>query len=380
MGTKDFGLQRAETEGDNWCQYDHSRRWPLARSCSFTDEPVNNPALHYIPLGWHSSVPSALTGRILNYFTPTPLSQLVAYLEVREPEEESTERFVDLALACAIYGSITRRRYCGATDGGVGAERVLEHFAQSVSSATGTLQARNDVLKTGKLLAGERAAKYRSEIVYSGPAARPDSALFALEASVPELMDDLLLALSTQSTRFRAFDMSALVLFVCLTIHPFLDGNGRLARYLAVLASASPAKGAMAAALQWWNRDWYVALAMRARSTGIFPYLDAFHTAGDTARTALIASTMIACFEALQRIVASNPSERPRLERVVLKGMLAGELTTASVQRQLNCSQRKANGVITAVGECHEAIHIFPERVSFIVVQNEIDCCFRVAA
>jgi len=308
----------------------------------------------YIPLGWSATVPSALTGRSLHYFTPYPLSRLLRALPDAAGSAFKLDPLAGELFACAVYGAIVRQRAYEAA--GDAPARVLELFKRLLLSPTVDIGSPNRVLEISTILAGSKAGRYRREIVYAGQVAAESSTLYAVEDEIPALMDDLGASITHLDSGSSPAELAALVLFVAISIHPFLDGNGRFARLAAILSSRQAghiASGALVAAVQRANRPWFRSTCMSARTSGMHEYLTAYMAATEAAASALEQCGVTSCFDALARFLQDSPAQSKSLRILLIDGLLGGQLKSAAIQKALGCSTRKASGIVDSVAGLH---------------------------
>lgn len=290
--------------------------------------------MSYVPLGWSSVVPGIREGHPLRYFTPAPLSSLIEYVHSVERVEEPRASFSDEALACLIYGAVIRGRFDNSfmprmREGAVALYRDYILDRRSIRT-------RDQLISIAVRLTGVHASHLREEIVYAGPVAHPDSLLFAREDAVASLVDDLIEVLATLDETYDASDLSAIVMFCFLGIHPFLDGNGRTARFLSAYAASRQSatlSGALLAGIQYWHRAWFESVATEARDAGMSSYLIACKAMTSSAMSSLGEAGLLSQVERIDRLIPTLEANATNVRRLLLEGLLTGAISMRSLRR-----------------------------------------------
>lgn len=178
-----------------------------------------------------TSLPSAISGRTIRLFTPLPVSRLLSCI-ARDVEPPVPAHLNE---AAAILVGIASRRGFGAIPDLMQSERLLRllYLGSPIRDET-------DVLATTASV-DPKAGHLRNQMVFSGaPVAVAASQVFAPHERVPDLFDDLVATLQRGRGVLDVAAFSAIVLFFCAHLHPFLDGNGRSMKVL--LMRAVPAE------------------------------------------------------------------------------------------------------------------------------------------
>ncbi len=188
------------------------------------------------PSGRVDTIPSSLTGGILRYFTPYPLTELLDRAKAFEPGIASIETASSSSLPILISSAMSLR-------GGQLDQRQLAVFLDMALGNT-QVQSLRDLLALGGRL-GVRVPEIRREIVYAdAPIPSKASIIFAHYEAVPALMDSVVSEINRSAYKIDPYTKAVVTGFFCAQMHPFLDGNGRWSR--AVAAATGIASGAMA--------------------------------------------------------------------------------------------------------------------------------------
>lgn len=301
----------------------------------------------YSPLGWHTRVPSALTGLAMDYFTPSLFSKLLP--SIRLADAGSAPPGINRCfLAWAIQGAILLDRYPLQS---AKRARSAESFLDGMAAATETNVSQS--LRLAKKASGADSSTYRQEIVYGGKAARLGVPLYALEEVIPAAMTDFEAALGEVPVDVDPTDFLAIAVFVLLSLHPFHDGNGRFARAFAMLAACAIGRseeGALIAAITYFDREWFIGHCMQSREYGVDHYLAGMRDAVDKAKQQAV-SEWIELADLLARI----SSERRGQERAAAlsfgRFLLNGTVSQDEIRSRLNISSKVSAGILETLAE-----------------------------
>lgn len=309
----------------------------------------------YVSLGWHTTVPSALTGQDLNYFTPVRLSQLIPHL--RHPSASADAAQGDwpceAMLAALIHGAQLRDRQQVAPGELSG---ISERFASLLLKDRGKPSAA--LLRSAAAVAGVKWRPFRDQIVYAGPVAKRGTPLYALEDAVPEGVDDIEAVLARPAEDVDAFELAVAAAYVLLSLHPFVDGNGRLARALALLMGAkwgSPLAGAAVSALMRWRPDWFVGHCMRSRDLGWTHYRDGMRLAADACGPRL-SDTAVTGFGAALAAIVERSSQRHAMMDQLVRMIVRGEGRESAMREALRMSSKVSAATFDAIAAAHPAV------------------------
>lgn len=180
------------------------------------------------PAGRVEGAVSALTGQPLRYFVPDPLPELLQRCGGNRLTRECMPEDVPVALALARAAA--HRSITGKAD-----EAQARGFCELILG-TRNYPSLEALIQLGTEISS-RNQGIREEIVYAGGTV-PSAAkiIFAPHGFLPQLMDSLSAGLDTVDPESDPGVVAAVTGFFCVSTHPFLDGNGRWSRQVAVAA------------------------------------------------------------------------------------------------------------------------------------------------
>lgn len=177
------------------------------------------------PAGRLDTIPSSLTGGMLRYFTPEPLSELLERCKVFAAEIAPVEVVSADGLPLLISGALSLR----------GRRLDQRQSALLVEIALGNTPVKSlpDLLSLGRRL-GVLVPEIRQEMVFAdAPIPSLASIIFAHHEAVPSLMESLVAGMSRAEEEIHPYLVAIVAGFFGVHLHPFLDGNGRWSRVVA---------------------------------------------------------------------------------------------------------------------------------------------------
>jgi hypothetical protein len=290
--------------------------------------------------GRTDAVPSGISGCPLRYFTPYPLELLLERcrgLETRWQDED--DFFLPLALARAASGHGTSRK--------VDEQQVRRLGATLLSRAVPrTSEALFELVPS----IAPKAGKLREQIVFSGgPSASHANHIYAPHGALPELLESLLAALGSDLKEISPTAVSALVGFFCVHMHPFVDGNGRWSRVVAVSAGAQAGSATSAiigaivqchGSVKLADDIWPV-----TRSYGLRGYLQFVHAFETEFRSSLVRSAIPEEARHLSQEIMGACKDRRRAARILIELYASTQIPLANLRTALGLSQRSFEGL-----------------------------------
>lgn len=178
------------------------------------------------PAGAFHALPSALTGKALRYFVPNPLTTLI---EDSAPKRTNRSIVAATPEACLLLLRAASRRTSANTEDAAQAQRVADLLLDGDPILTV-----EDLLRLGAKISPS-SRQTRSEMAYSGgPTASTARHLYAPHSAIPDLLASLSNSLNNQWANVPGVVITATTGFFCTHTHPFLDGNGRWSRLVAL--------------------------------------------------------------------------------------------------------------------------------------------------
>lgn len=178
------------------------------------------------PAGAFHALPSALTGKALRYFVP---SALITLIEDSAPKRTNRSIVAATPEACLLLLRAASRRTSAHTEDAAQAQRMsgLLLDGQPILTVEGLLSLGAQISPSSRQI--------RSEMAYSGgPTASTARHLYAPHSAIPDLLASLSDSLNNPWANVPSVVTTAITGFFCAHTHPFLDGNGRWSRLVAL--------------------------------------------------------------------------------------------------------------------------------------------------
>lgn len=177
------------------------------------------------------ALPSALTGKALRYFVPNPLDTLI---EDSAPKRTNRSIVAATPEACLLLLRPASRRMSANTEDAAQAQRMTGLLLDGESILTV-----EDMLRVGSQISSS-SRQVRTEMAYSGgPTASTARHLYVPHSAIPDLLASLSDSLKKQWVHVAPIVVTAITGFYCTHVHPFLDGNGRWSRLVALSSGVS---------------------------------------------------------------------------------------------------------------------------------------------
>jgi hypothetical protein len=304
------------------------------------------------PMGRYDSIVSAISGKALIYFTPATLTELVHRCAPQSFERPwgfaSTDR--NQALILIRPASWTGS---GQSVDGEQARRLCRQWLRPQIWNTP-----RELIDLARVIS-PRVQGLREEIAFVGAASASQAAhLFAPPSVLPAALDDLAIAL-TQCTA-DATALTALTGFFAINLHPFVDGNGRWGRQLALAAGmrADPRAALTTTVfLSVQNQMLCDYVWPMARRSGAVEYLSAAYSFERNLLRTLdgqpaLGAVLTGINEALRRAAHGS---RALYEELLTELYAAGRLSLSSVRTRCGLSMRAAQGLAQRLAESSDS-------------------------
>lgn len=324
------------------------------------------------PLGRKDAVPSSVTGAILEYYTPHPLSELIA--QCAGPSSAS-HRDMHCAALTLVHASSRRRDHVDGTVSRLSAEALL----------TGKVwRTVPELLGLGQTLVPSING-LRDAAAYSGASlAAAARHIYAPSGALPSLM----VGMAEVFAAPKALDpvaFAAMVGFFCIHAHPFPDGNGRWARLVA-LSTGAITSGPWEAAsvslfLTTFNDELCSEIFPRAREAGAQEYLDKARLFEDALYKALLGMNVPQAVDALNSELKT--ATRGRAVSNALLGDLysRGHLATEATRARLGLSRKAMGGLAYRLAsQSAGLLTADDEAISIDKLLSQVDAAIEVAA
>ncbi|WP_408951859.1 Fic family protein [Lysobacter sp. Hz 25] len=295
-----------------------------------------------VPMGRFDSVPSAITGVPLTYFTPAPLNELLRRFGTAPiarnysfGSRDSNHCLILVRLASLSSGQVVdieqARRLAGLwlqPAAWTSVEQLIE-FARSISPGIKGL---------------------REEISFvGGPTASRAKHIFAPASELPNLVEEIAGSLGSENISVDAAAIAALVGFCAVHAHPFVDGNGRWSRALAMYAGMrKEGRAAMSATvfLSAENQLLCERIWPDARRAGADTYMAALYAFERTLFVHLDATPkLVGLLDEVNDVVRAAARGSRRLsERLMVQLYAEGGLALAELRARCGLSTRAATG------------------------------------
>lgn len=177
------------------------------------------------PAGRVEGIVSGITGDPIRYFIPDPLAQLI------ERSRAGIKPRAVLQNETAVAVCLTRPASTRGIGFVVDPEQALRFGRLLINRRP--YRTREQLLALGKEIS-RKSHQYREEIIYAGAAvASAAKVVFAPYPLIPNLMEGLFDAASRDWPEVDPTVLTAVAGFYGVSVHPFIDGNGRWSRLVA---------------------------------------------------------------------------------------------------------------------------------------------------
>jgi hypothetical protein len=296
-----------------------------------------------LPAGQYVHIPSGVTGKIIYYFIPDPLRDLLMRCAGQGPHPDPTAD--DELGALGLLDIVARRGYAGFRDP-VQAAQLFE----LLWSAT-PVETVSDV----HVLApknGEKPQEIRQQIVFTGSRVASEAVhVYAPHEAVPELIEQLMEGILSSAENVSPVDRVAVLGFFCLHVHPYQDGNGRWARALTVAVERRSLVTTMAALS-------FQTLCMKALAEAVWPktraeglgrYLELSRAYTQLLLAAYRDSEIFSSLKRVSDALRKTAKTKPKIKALCRRMFVDGCLDADETSRLLGVSARVVDGLFQAL-------------------------------
>lgn len=295
------------------------------------------------PISDWVTMPSALTGASLTYLIPRRISEVARCLATRS--KPSPDPYTAWALLPVLahesgeFGSVHSGGQLG---------------KMCIEAMTGRLVLKDvtDLVAYGPKLS-EKNKGIRRELSFGGgPTASTSQMLYPPANLLPDLLADLSNFLSSDLSTLDPLEVSVLTGDYAVAMHPFTDGNGRWSRLLSIASghlSGGTWESMVAAALR--KRGWGSVkhLLLSARHQGLDKYLSLAHSFENSLYSQFNEKRLFAISKDIVSLLAPNGSPEGWALYLLERLLWFGSLDASWIRQKLNCSSRKAEGLISGL-------------------------------
>lgn len=290
------------------------------------------------PVGRFDTIQSSITGKLLRYFTPNPLPDLIREWgrPAKPPSRLPGEN--DTAIALLLMRPAAAHAPTNSYD---------LHQAQRFGEVIfGRLQvdSPSGLISLGTTIS-PKVGGLREEIVFSGgPNASQANHIFAPYGALPEQIGYFSRGIKTVPSSIDPGIGANIVGFCGAHLHPFTDGNGRWSRLLAAQSAkrvGNPAAGLLSAAFQSWCKEFLTQdIWPASRHQGLELYLDIGEQFETAALGALQASEATTAARKVLALIKSHAPSAGAYKRAAISTFL-GEDPLRVAECELRISTTK---------------------------------------
>ena len=321
------------------------------------------------PTGRYISVPSAVTGKPLNYFVPDALASLLTRSrpEIAPQKLVRNDLFAGLAFArcAATYG-----RYSSVDD----AQAV--RFCRLMTESTEQLRSVVDLTDLGKsILAGTEGL--RTGMVFSGAhSASAARHVYAPHAAVPDLMDALSEGITSYLDGVEPSVAMSITHYFAVHVHPFEDANGRWARLVASAVGIQMAPSLRVMVNSTFHNLFKGELAEfvwpRCAISGMRNYLELVLTFESECIKKMAGSGILALVKRFNNEVLATKKNHCDARRVLSIIYGRGSIDLSSFRSALGISSRVLDGAMERISSATQASLICRDRIDMAPVLDSV--------
>lgn len=297
-------------------------------------------------------VASSVTGRVLNFVTPVPLPELLCGLGAdAEGPATGAPDVASMALLLPIVGFRSSQRVIDSAQAQRAGDMAFAH-ARYTDHA--------QLVELARLI-DPRSRGLREDMMFSGAySASAANHVYAPPEEVPQHFGMLAAALSAPPSGIAAYPFALVAGYYASALHPFVGGNGRWSRLVALQAATAagrPADGLMAAAfMATLNATLAGTIWPRAVDAGLQEYVGL----GLRFRSALQAECLepqaLQGISSLLAILGRYSPSRRELERCLVRTMASDAIDLADIKTRFALSAKRAAGLAEALQQAGPGI------------------------
>lgn len=286
------------------------------------------------PCGQLVIVPSSVTGKPLAYFTPLGATELAACFTpqpIVHTDRRRAAPWLLLRVFAAMESGGAAALYAQAMAGTLPA-----HSRAELVSIASRIDPANNALRAQISFAGGKTPSTATHI-------------YAPPSELGRLVDDLAAFLRSPALHEDPVQRAVVAMLAAVKAHPFVDGNGRWSRLLAIVAAqgAGDPWAGMAPGLltkKQWSND--LADLEAFSRHGIAAFTQRVRVFSDSLYAACRAQGLVDAIDAVAAWLDAHVVSRK--QRVALMSRLAGDgrLSVATLRAVLECSEKKAAGLV----------------------------------
>lgn len=318
---------------------------------------------------------SGITGKALPFYTPEPFDVLLKQCSLLPPRDRQDGASEDRPITPLLLRAIAQKR-----DGTVDVAQARRLFDAAMRKRS--FEQIDEFAAIGKSISS-RVTGFRSEIGFAGgKTSSQANQIFSPPAAIPALMESLRAEIAQTHFVIDATSFAAIVGFYCIHVHPFVDGNGRWTRIIAITAGAiqgDPVSAALNAAfLTSCSAELIHGVWPSSKVTDLGRYLELSHDFDHNVRSSPDWLELVDSFASFDQKLRRLLRNRSQYSSVARELYTASVVPLEKVRQQAGVSRRVIDGLLEADATGRNAACLESGAVSlratFDRVTKVIDC------